>query len=133
MGEWTKREESNVPDLNAPLANDTSWYVAAGWHFGKWTPLAMYSVLNITESAIEIPASYHTWDASFRYDVVRNLDLKLQVSRDANEGLKDQFFGATEGDEGGPLDVGQQRQASNQAVRLGSKDLGRERLLKSQH
>ena len=50
----------------------------------------------------------------------------------ANEGLKDRFFGATEGDEGGPLDVGRQRQASNQAVRLGSKDLGREQLLKSQ-
>jgi hypothetical protein len=51
---------------------------------------------------------------------------------DANEGLKDRFFGATEGDEGRPLDVGRQRQASNQAVRLGSKDLGREQLLKSQ-
>jgi helix-turn-helix protein len=51
---------------------------------------------------------------------------------DANEGLKDRFFGATEVDEGRPLDVGRQRQASNQAVRLGSKDLGREQLLKSQ-
>jgi hypothetical protein len=40
---------------------------------------------------------------------------------DVNEGLKDRFFGATEGDEGRPLDVGRQRQASNQAVRLGFK------------
>jgi hypothetical protein len=37
---------------------------------------------------------------------------------DVNEGLKDRRFGATEVDEGGPLDVGRQRQASNQAVRL---------------
>lgn len=37
---------------------------------------------------------------------------------DVNEELKDRFFGATEEDEGGPLDVGRQRQASNQAVRL---------------
>jgi hypothetical protein len=37
---------------------------------------------------------------------------------DVNEGLKDRRFGATEVDEGRSLDVGRQRQASNQAVRL---------------
>jgi hypothetical protein len=37
---------------------------------------------------------------------------------DVNEGLKDRCFGATEEDEDRPLDVGWQRQASNQAVRL---------------
>jgi hypothetical protein len=52
---------------------------------------------------------------------------------DANEEPKDRFFDAAEVDEGRPLDVGWQRQASNQAVRLGPKDLGREQLLKSQH
>ena len=51
---------------------------------------------------------------------------------DANEESKDRFFDAAELDEGRPLDVGRQRQASNQAVRLGPKDLGREQLLKSQ-
>ena len=35
-----------------------------------------------------------------------------------NEGSKDRFFGAAEVDEGRLLDVGWQRQASNQAVRL---------------
>ena len=37
---------------------------------------------------------------------------------DVNEGLKERFFGTTERDEGRPLGVGRQRQASNQAVRL---------------
>jgi hypothetical protein len=41
-----------------------------------------------------------------------------QPKCDVNEGLKDRRFGATEVDEGRPLDVGRQRQASNQAVRL---------------
>jgi hypothetical protein len=40
-----------------------------------------------------------------------------------NEELKDRVFGATEVDEGRPLDVGWQRQASNQAVRLKFKRL----------
>jgi hypothetical protein len=40
-----------------------------------------------------------------------------------NEELKDRFFGATEVDEGRPLDVGWQRQASNQAGRLKLKRL----------
>ena len=41
-----------------------------------------------------------------------------QPKCDVNEGLKDRRFGATEVDEGRSLDVGRQRQASNQAVRL---------------
>jgi len=42
---------------------------------------------------------------------------------DVNEELKDRFFGATEVDEGRPLGVGWQKQASNQAVRLKFKRL----------
>ena len=37
---------------------------------------------------------------------------------DVNDGPKDRFIGATEGDEGRPLDVSWQRRASNRAVRL---------------
>jgi hypothetical protein len=81
MGEWTKRDENNLPGINKPFTEDTSWYAAAGWHFGKFTPLVMYSVFDVTDSALQDPASYNTWHASLRYDVVRNLDLKLQVSR----------------------------------------------------
>jgi hypothetical protein len=81
MSEWTKRDENNLPGYNEPVADDTSWYVAAGWRFGKFTPLVMYSALDITKSLLQSPASYHTWDGILRYDVLRNLDLKLQISR----------------------------------------------------
>jgi hypothetical protein len=81
MSEWTKRDENILAGLGKPFAEDTSWYAAVGWRFGKLTPLAMYSVLNITDSILQNPASYHTWGASLRYDVLRNLDLKLQISR----------------------------------------------------
>jgi hypothetical protein len=81
MSEWTTRNENNLPGVNKPFTEDTSWYAAAGWRFGKFTPLAIYSVLNITNSILQNPASYHTWGASLRYDVVRNLDLKLQITR----------------------------------------------------
>jgi hypothetical protein len=56
----------------------------------------------------------------------------MAVMYDANEGPMERFFDATEVDEGRPLDVGRQRLASNQAVRL-EKDFGREQLPKSQH
>jgi hypothetical protein len=45
----------------------------------------------------------------------------IAVMCDANEGPMERFFDATEVDEGRPLDVGRQRLASNQAVRLGFK------------
>jgi hypothetical protein len=50
----------------------------------------------------------------FRYPVLSN-------KCDVNEEAKDRLFDATEADEGRPLDVGWQKQASNQAVRLGFK------------
>lgn len=81
MSEWSKRDESNLPGLNKPLGDDTNWYVAAGWRFGKFTPLAMYSVFKVTDTILGNPTNNHSWNASLRYDVVRNVDLKLQVSR----------------------------------------------------
>jgi len=45
----------------------------------------------------------------------------MTVMCDANEVPTERFFDATEVDEGRPLDVGRQRLASNQAVRLGFK------------
>jgi hypothetical protein len=55
----------------------------------------------------------------FETDAISNEGQEIgQPMCDVNEGLKDRRFGATEVDEGRPLDVGRQRQASNQAVRL---------------
>jgi hypothetical protein len=55
----------------------------------------------------------------FRTDAIRSEGQEIgQPMCDVNEGPKDRRFGATEVDEGRPLDVGRQRQASNQAVRL---------------
>jgi len=81
MSEWIKRSEDKLIGFNKPFAEDTSWYVAAGWHLGKFMPLASYSVLNITSSVLQNAARYGSWGASLRYDVVRNIDLKLQVNR----------------------------------------------------
>jgi hypothetical protein len=81
MSEWTKRTQPNAPGTNKPFAQDTSWYAGAGWRFGKFTPFVMYSVLNVGDSVLVGPGTTHAWDASLRYDVVRNIDLKLQITR----------------------------------------------------
>jgi hypothetical protein len=81
MSEWAKRDENNLPGLNEPLTREIVWYVAAGWRFGKFTPLVMRSTVDLG-AALENPAvESSTWAASLRYDVVRNVDLKLQVTR----------------------------------------------------
>ena len=81
MSEWTKRDENKLAGFGKPFTEDTSWYSAAGWRLGKFTPLLSYSVLNVTDSLLQNAASYHTWSASLRYDVINNLDLKVQISR----------------------------------------------------
>ena len=58
-------------------------------------------------------------EPQFKTDAIRSEGPEIgKPMCDVNEGLKDRRFGATEVDEGRPLDVGRQRQASNQAVRL---------------
>jgi hypothetical protein len=87
--EWVKRDENNLPGFDKPFAREIAWYTAAGWRLGKFTPLVMYSVLDLDASVISPAVNYATWAASLRYDVVRNVDLKLQVSRaQANNGIE---------------------------------------------
>jgi hypothetical protein len=81
MIEWAKRSQTDLPGLNKPLVDATGWYAGLGWRFGKFTPMAIYSAYNLEESAISPVGDHDSWGASLRYDVVRNLDLKLQFNR----------------------------------------------------
>lgn len=81
MSEWAKRSENNLPGFNLPFERETAWYAAAGWRIGSFLPLLMYSVRDVESSVMEPTRDYHTWSASLRYDIVRNLDLKAQIAR----------------------------------------------------
>jgi hypothetical protein len=82
LGEFAKRSESIIPILDQRAAVSNQWYVAGGWRFGKLTPLLMYGRfdpgLSLTNPEA---ANFGTWSASLRYDVVRNVALKAQISR----------------------------------------------------
>jgi hypothetical protein len=54
-------------------------------------------------------------------EAIHAIEAVVSKKCDVNEEPKDRLFDATEADEGRPLDVGWQKQASNQAVRLGFK------------
>ena len=81
LSEWAKRTENDVPLINKPAAASTQWYVAGGWRFGPLTPLVSYAVENVNTAAFAPVGSFHSWNGSLRYDVVRNIALKAQVSR----------------------------------------------------
>jgi hypothetical protein len=81
LSEWAKRSENNIPLLNEPAAASTQWYVAGGWRFGPLTPLVSYAAVKNVQSISSGPGSFDSWNASLRYDVVRNISLKAQVSR----------------------------------------------------
>jgi hypothetical protein len=81
LSEYAKRIQNDIELFHKPPQASTSWYVAGGWRFGKWTPLLTYGQYRAGLSLGEPVASYGTWSGSLRYDVVRNLALKAQVSR----------------------------------------------------
>jgi hypothetical protein len=82
LSEFAKRTENNVPVIGLPADISNEWYVAGGWRFGKLTPLLIYGKFNPGQSAVTPEAaSYGTWSGSLRYDIVRNVALKAQVSR----------------------------------------------------
>lgn len=81
LSEWAKRTQNNIPLINIPLAASTQWYVAGGWRVGSWTPMATYGVAKGEHSLSDPQGSFGTWSVMTRYDVARNIDLKVQISR----------------------------------------------------
>jgi hypothetical protein len=81
LTEYAKRTENDIELFHTPPAASTAWYVAGGWRFGKLTPLVTYGAYRAGRSLSEPQASYGTWSGSVRYDIVRNVALKAQVSR----------------------------------------------------
>jgi hypothetical protein len=78
MGEWVRRTENDVPGLGLPLTASTSWYVAAGWRFGSFTPMAHWAATK-DDGSLLAAAATHSVGLSLRYDVARNVDIKFQV------------------------------------------------------
>jgi hypothetical protein len=81
IGEWAKRSEPNVPRLPFPVAVSTQWYLAGGWRFGKFTPMVIFGDFKPGDSLEEPAANLRTWSVNLRYDVVRNVALKAEISR----------------------------------------------------
>jgi hypothetical protein len=81
IAEWAKRSEPNAPGLPLPFAVSTQWYLAGGWRFGKFTPMVIFGDDRPGDSLAEPAAKYRTWSANLRYDVVRNVALKAEISR----------------------------------------------------
>jgi hypothetical protein len=81
MAEWARRTDTNAPVLGVPVAASREWYAAGGWRFGKLTPLLIYGKYEPSNSLVQPAGNYGTWSASLRYDVIRNIALKAQVSR----------------------------------------------------
>lgn len=81
LSEYAKRSENDVPGVGLQVEASSEWYVAGGWRFGKFTPLVMYGKFEAHSSVLFPQGSYGTWSGSLRYDVVRNVALKAQVSR----------------------------------------------------
>jgi hypothetical protein len=82
IGEWSRTQQNEAPILNEPLSGSNQWYLAGGWHFGKFLPLVMYTKFNEQKSLV-VPdqVTFGTWSAMLRYDVVTNVALKAEISR----------------------------------------------------
>lgn len=59
-----------------PLAKTQSWYLAGGWHFGKFLPMLTYG--HETDENVDPHTSMHSISASLRYDLMNNVALKAQ-------------------------------------------------------
>ncbi|WP_332856069.1 hypothetical protein [Duganella sp. S19_KUP01_CR8] len=55
-----------------------AWYVNGGMRFGTLTPYVTVSELRPLTDTGNIPVAQHTYAAGLRWDVARNLDLKVQ-------------------------------------------------------
>jgi hypothetical protein len=81
LSEFAKRTENDFPVLGLPAAASRQWYVAGGWRLGRFTPLLIYGSFKPSASITTPAGNFGTWSASLRYDVIRNVALKTQISR----------------------------------------------------
>ena len=81
LTEFARRTDNNVPLINETVSDNKQWYAAGGWRFGKLTPMVIYGNYTTKPSLANTYGDFGTWSASLRYDVVRNIALKAQVSR----------------------------------------------------
>ncbi len=82
MAEYATRRTNDGPASfgGKPWARTDHWYVAGGWHFGKWLPMLAYN--QSLDKAAATPATPRTGvDVSLRYDLMSNVSLKAQLSR----------------------------------------------------
>ncbi len=80
LSEWTKRQQNDIPLVNKPLAASGQWYVAAGWRLEKLTPMVCYGDYKPGIQLISPPGNYHSFSEILRYELVRNVALKVQAS-----------------------------------------------------
>jgi hypothetical protein len=79
MAEYIKRKtEPRMLDLSG-------WYVSAGWRFGAWTPYAVVShhtpKAALGPPGTPVPPGIQGHSVGLRYDIVRNVALKADLSR----------------------------------------------------
>jgi hypothetical protein len=76
--EWVKAINF---DANGIKAIRAAWYLTGGWRIGAFTPyltLAELRPLTVTAAA---PIAQHSTAAGLRWDLARNIDLKLQLDQ----------------------------------------------------
>jgi len=80
-GEWFVSSEwvrvSNYDGKRVKAIRE-AWYVNGGMRFGTLTPYVTVSELRPLTDTGNIPVAQHTYAAGLRWDVARNLDLKVQ-------------------------------------------------------
>lgn len=81
--EFVRRRQNDVQLIDEPEAQFRSWYVAAGWRFGALTPLVSYGAVTSQQTLVSPPGTFNSVAASLRYDVARNIALKMQISNAA--------------------------------------------------
>jgi len=109
-GPWFAMTEWGRVNSHSVLGNKTGWYVSSGYRFGKFTPYAIYAGtrtdtsgsdpgLNLSQLPPNLAApaqalnaglnaslatsitTQRTLSAGMRWDLVRSVDLKLQIDR----------------------------------------------------
>lgn len=69
------------------VLDSDSWYISAGWRFGKFTPYVTYSVLKPKGVAYGTTASDKSTALGMRWDALNNVAVKAQVQTTESSAL----------------------------------------------
>jgi hypothetical protein len=92
-GNWFVQGEATKTDFGAIQRAQQAFYATLGYRWEKFTPYVTYSTVKVDDDQVKLAVrAQHSTSAGVRWDLIKNVDIKLQLDQVALAANSTGFF-----------------------------------------